>query len=1239
MNRIAANMKKTAERKGWLSAPEKIKTAAREKKSFNPLQPAFQNITILSQELRAAGLNSEAQVLENKILEYKLAENKLYNLIDRKGEDWIEFAHPEGSPKLFDSQEKEGIVETSIDQQIKMRDMVLKNPKKADKKLAQILGIKIAQQAAQEEIPAVSQEDLEEITVSEEMQAKIASINSFLSESWPEIGNSLRAALQSAGIDGEGKPTAAISFNPKFLLSYNPDTKTEGGLNYLDFFTKYSKVSASELKEFVKLYQMLYGQGEFNPQVLAGRLLQINNYSGLKSLVAKIDAELATKYFYGSTVEKEKVDEYDQKVTSDERLIVNPSSVWAAAHGTNYGSNFYLNKDKISEAAAALHGKLQAVYDRLITNNLGTANQSLAGEILSNLVPLANLISTKNKVNFSVAPMVTKSTGFVTSALLNAQDVLARYSAKGDLGKTIYSLLISLSAATKFGDVQFFGNIQNSNAKMETVKQFLSDPNNILNPQVDAIPPKATYQGIAQNFRLSAQRLNSYLNQLKEQGVPENDKNYQKYSRMLNMAVGAFKLANSGINQPFGTIIGQVQKLFPKTKIKDISGFQSEGDSWVQGTAMLAPPNKTSQERKNMFHKSAGFDDYDSSAQKTKNVPVTNKPAEGQKQPSPGQQQSGGAKITEEEKSAVQNMQLSLFTLGQYMKAYGEDKVPEMKKNIAGIVVALIRTGPGIASNATKNQFDGFWGPNTANALKAAESVRLAWNKTSPRDAINDALTIGPSRGEANTIPNADKNSEILVALIRMSFGGQVNTDYRGQDGRDGKDGRDGQNQERQLEYDRLPDQLNETTLNVLNGRHPLTNYDLYSLPALYDFLTENGIEKPEFYNETEGWTAAKWQALLDWLAKRSQALLETSDRKNKPNRLAYRRAVNELMRALNAYLQQTGTKINQIIPIDALRNAQGNSGPQRGGDQGGRRGDGSGQGNNGKGNDGSRGRSGQNEQFGRADQYSDRSSGWSSQSGGFSGRRQTDNYGSGNFPGQGSNSQGQGAQRGGVDRQSGQSGNQPNNRGTGGQNQFPGGTQTPGIADSGRQLRRPAPENDEPPIGEVLDFRHEFWTMNYQDLPYPILKLSDFRRTDVATLSQMLFAQSNNQNPQSDYGLLLRSGFEPQTIRWNGQDFEIYLSSSDGQYYWFPLQQMKKIPWFIQRFPVLAAKDKSPIDQLEIFLLQLTKSLHATAQNWSGAMEPTQEELSVSLEYSKRWQKAIQQKLRQIQHWRSQRG
>jgi hypothetical protein len=480
----------------------------------------------------------------------------------------------------------------------------------------------------------------------------------------------------------------------------------------------------------------------------------------------------------------------------------------------------------------------------------------------------------------------------------------------------------------------------------------------------------------------------------------------------------------------------------------------------------------------------------------------------------------------------------------------------------------------------------------------------------------------------------------MMMMMMMMSFGGQVNTDYRGQDGKDGRDGRD---KERTIEFDRLPNQLTDATLNDLNGRFPLTNQDLYSLPALYDFLTENGIEKPEFYNETEGWTTAKWQALLDWLAKRSQALLETSDRKNKPNRLAYRRAVNELMRALNAYLQQTGTKVNQLIPIDALRNAQG-------------MGRGLGNGNNGKGNgfDGSGrdgqvyGRGGYGNQPGQHEQYSDRSSGWSSsQYGGFNGGQGNggQNGQVGGFGGQGSGNQsGTGAPGGnGISGPQGQFGNRGPNSGNQGQRgtQQSGSlrNQTPGIADSGRQLRRPAPENDEPPIGEVLDFRHEFWTMNYSDLPYPILKLSDFRRTDVATLSQMLFAQSNVQNPQSDYGLLLRSGFEPQTVRWNGQDFEIYLPSSDGQYYWFPLQQMKKVPWFIQRFPVLAAKDKSPIDQLEMFLIQLTRSLHATAQNWSQAIEPTQEELSISLEYSKRWQKAIQQKLRQIQQWRSQRG
>lgn len=1218
MNRIAQNMKKTAERKGWIKPEENIKTANFQKRSFNFSAQLFQNLTSLAQELKSAGLQKEAEVLEDKIFQHKLAESNLYNLTQGTGEDWIELAHPEGSVEVLQSQEKEGTIETAIDQQIRMREIVLKNPKRADQKLFNILNLKMAQpktmvahKTAQqaEEIPAVSDEDLEEITTSEEMKLKIEGINKFLSEYWPEVGGSLSAAIQSVGIDGEGKPTAALSFNPKAMLNYNPDTKTEGGINYIDFFAKYSKASAAEIKDFIRLYFNLYGKGEFNPQVLAGRLFQINNYSSLKSLAAKIDPETATKYFYGSTVEKEKVKDYEQKVTGDERLITNSNSIWNVQHGTDYGTNFFINRDKISEAATALHGKLNAVYEKLIVNNLPIANQGVASDVISNMTLLASLISSKNKVSFSTPPVVSKSTGFVTSALLNAQDILARYESKGDLGKNIFVILVSLS-----DNVQFFTHIQAAKAKIESLKSFLADPNNILNPQTDSIPPKAAYQGIAENFRISAQRLKSYLDQLKENGTPENDKNYQKYSNMLKMAVGAFKIANSGINQPFGTILPQVQKLFPRSKIKDLAGYQTEGESWVQGTATLALPNKTS-ERKNKMKKIAGFGDYDSSAPKAK-------PAEGkaaptdQKQAPSGQQTSGGQKISEEEKGAVQNMQLSLFTLGQYMKAYGDEKVPEMKKNISGLVIALMRTGPGLGSNATKNQFDGFWGPNTANALKAAESIRLAWNKTSPRDAINDVLILGPSRNQTNTIPDADKNSEILVALIRMSFGGQVNSGSGGNQG--GKEER----QERRTEYDRLPDQLNETTINVLNGRYPLTNLDLSSLPALYDFLTGNGIEKPEFYNETEGWTAAKWQALLDWLAKRSQALLDLADGKNKQLRLAYRRAVNDLQRALNSYLQKTGTKINQLIPIDSLRQVFGN-----GGNQGGEPG---------SGGQGSGNQRGQGNASGQGGQYSDRSSGWSSsqsgqfsQQGGFAGQSGQ----RGTVPGQSGN---QGTQ------QSGQTGGQGNNQRSGNQGQngrSPNGAQTPGIADSGRQLKRPAPENDVPPIGEILDFRHEFWTMNYSELPYPIIKLSDFKRTDVATLSQMMFAQSQNTNPQSDYGILLRSGFEPQTVRWNGKDFEIYLASSDGQYYWFPLAQLKKTAWFIQRFPVLAARDRSPIDQLENFLIQLTRSLHSTAQNWSQAIEPTEEEMSVSLEYSKRWQKAIQQKLRQIQQWRSQRG
>jgi hypothetical protein len=103
MNRIAQNMKKTAERNGWISTPEKIKIASAQKKNFNSINSVFHNLTTLAQKLKLSGLTKEAQILEDKIFHYKMAENKLYNLTEGKGEDWIEFAHPDGSPKLFDS--------------------------------------------------------------------------------------------------------------------------------------------------------------------------------------------------------------------------------------------------------------------------------------------------------------------------------------------------------------------------------------------------------------------------------------------------------------------------------------------------------------------------------------------------------------------------------------------------------------------------------------------------------------------------------------------------------------------------------------------------------------------------------------------------------------------------------------------------------------------------------------------------------------------------------------------------------------------------------------------------------------------------------------------------------------------------------------------------------------------------------------------------------------------------------
>jgi hypothetical protein len=114
-----------------------------------------ENLLKLCQALRAQNLHAEASEIEQNFLMLKQAEVHLYRVFDEDGADIVEFAHPEGSPKLDKDWSDLGEVETITDRQKKIKQVVEKQPKGTlDAKMAAaLIRIKNAQQPNETDEP------------------------------------------------------------------------------------------------------------------------------------------------------------------------------------------------------------------------------------------------------------------------------------------------------------------------------------------------------------------------------------------------------------------------------------------------------------------------------------------------------------------------------------------------------------------------------------------------------------------------------------------------------------------------------------------------------------------------------------------------------------------------------------------------------------------------------------------------------------------------------------------------------------------------------------------------------------------------------------------------------------------------------------------------------------------------------------------------------------------------------
>jgi len=122
-SKMFLEFEKTSIKKGLAKPAEIVKTAAPKYEASNDLNS---DLITLANGLRAQGFEKEANSLEDKIYNVKLAETHLYHAIDEDGQDLLDFAHPDGDLKITDS--PHGMVETTDSAHKKIVDIVNKKP-------------------------------------------------------------------------------------------------------------------------------------------------------------------------------------------------------------------------------------------------------------------------------------------------------------------------------------------------------------------------------------------------------------------------------------------------------------------------------------------------------------------------------------------------------------------------------------------------------------------------------------------------------------------------------------------------------------------------------------------------------------------------------------------------------------------------------------------------------------------------------------------------------------------------------------------------------------------------------------------------------------------------------------------------------------------------------------------------------------------------------------------------------
>ncbi len=104
------------------------KASAEPMQSHEPTDDLFADLINLAIGLRDHGMVKQAEELELKITNYKIADVHLYRAHDEDGDDVINAAHRDGEVTIAPSSKGYGVIETQLTSHKKIVDIVNKKP-------------------------------------------------------------------------------------------------------------------------------------------------------------------------------------------------------------------------------------------------------------------------------------------------------------------------------------------------------------------------------------------------------------------------------------------------------------------------------------------------------------------------------------------------------------------------------------------------------------------------------------------------------------------------------------------------------------------------------------------------------------------------------------------------------------------------------------------------------------------------------------------------------------------------------------------------------------------------------------------------------------------------------------------------------------------------------------------------------------------------------------------------------